>query len=70
MEQNLRDIIARKEREADELAYEISSLRSLSMEQKKEIERLNEEREDDAKCRARCVELELQVDGGDANESW
>ncbi|XP_039274244.1 uncharacterized protein LOC120348185 [Styela clava] len=57
-EQNLKELIARKDREMEELSYEISSYRSLALEQKNTIEILLEEKEIGEKCKVKCAELE------------
>ncbi|CAK8697260.1 unnamed protein product [Clavelina lepadiformis] len=57
----LREKLARKERETEEFAKEVTSLRTLLIDQKKTIEQLRMDLDAEAKCRARCADLELQI---------
>ena len=61
MEQSLRELLTRKEKQVENLFQELSSLKLFSEEQKQMIDQLNDELENESKCRLRCTELEDEV---------
>ena len=61
VEQNLKELLNRKERETCELCRELDSLKAVSKDQKKMIDQLSHELNLEEKCRQRCAELEMQV---------
>ncbi|XP_078494704.1 uncharacterized protein LOC100175179 [Ciona intestinalis] len=61
MEQYLREMVTRRERETEEISFELTTMRSQLIEQKRAMDEMSEERETEAKCRAKCVELERQI---------
>jgi len=60
-EQILHDAVAQKQKELNQQEYELNSLRSLSYEQKQIITQLKSQAEEDAKVKAHCAQLEMQL---------
>ena len=63
VEQNLRDLLTRKEKQVEKLCDELHSIKIFSDEQRQMIDQLNDELEREMKCRVKCSELEDEVTG-------